>query len=248
MRLMINAGSLALYSLATILATLGGALFLNLRRDWAKRNLWRFLAFGGGVLLGITFLHLLPEAWALDPRWAGGAVLVSFALFFAVEGFTVLHACSELMEDCHVHTLGHGAFAALFTHGLADGLAMAFAFMESASLGLVVSMAILFHKFSDGITLTSLFWSAGHSHGKTWALTSILALATPLGVVIGVSSAPLITDKVLATLLGLAAGGFLYISTADILPRIHRTRDRFCWLFLVAGVAASWAVSHFAGH
>src|SRR5690348_7583442 len=151
-----------LLSLAAVLSTIAGGSLVLGQQAWVKRHIWRFLAFGSGILLGITFLHLLPEAWNLDPRWAGGAVLTSFVLLFMVEEFTVVHPCSEIAEDCHVHSLGYGAFVALFLHSLSDGLAMAFSFVESPSLGWAVSVAVIVHKFSDGLTLSSLLHSAGH--------------------------------------------------------------------------------------
>jgi zinc transporter ZupT len=54
----------------------------------------------------------------------------------------------------------------------------------------------------------------------------------------------LISPIALACLLGLAGGGFLYVSTSDILPRLHRTRDNMCWVFLAAGVALSLTLRH----
>lgn len=232
------------FSVASVLFTLAGGALLLRNRPWAEKHLWRFLAFGSGVLLGMTFLHLLPEAWHLDARWAGGSVLAAFVLFFVVEEFTVVHACSEISENCHVHTLGLSAFVALFLHSLTDGLAMAFSFLSSRSLGLVVSGAVLVHKFSDGITLSSLFLGQGHSVRRAWIMTGALSLATPLGVAAGLSSAAWLTPTVLAVLLGQAAGGFLYVSTADILPRLHRRRDAVCWVFLLLGVALSGLYRH----
>ena len=232
-----------LFAGGSVLATLvGGGLILH--REWPEKSLWRFLAFGSGVLMGMTFLHLLPEAWKLSPRWSGGAVLASFVLFFAAEEFTVLHPCGELMGHCRMHSLGYGTLAALFLHSFADGLAMAFSFLSSEGLGFVVSSAILIHKFSDGVTLSSLFREAGYSRGRTALLNGLLSVATPLGLLAAWGAHPWVTPRVLAVLLGLAAGGFVYVSTADILPRIHRTRDALCWLFLLAGVAFSLALPH----
>jgi zinc transporter ZupT len=225
-----------LFSLAAVASTLAGGWVLLRDRGWAQKHLWRFLAFGSGVLLGMTFLHLLPEAWALDARWAGGSLLAAFALFFLVEEFTVVHACSEILEDCHVHSLGLGAFVALFLHSLTDGLAMAFSFVSSPTLGFAVSAAVLVHKFADGITLSSLFLERGNSQRRTWALTGALSLATPLGVLVGVFAGGWIEGRWLAVLLGQAAGGFLYVSTADILPRLHRRRDPLCWVVLLLGI------------
>lgn len=231
-------------SLGAVLSTVAGGSLVLSRQAWVKRHIWRFLAFGSGTLLGITFLHLLPEAWELNPRWAGGAVLAAFILFFTVEEFTVVHPCSEIAEDCHVHSLGYGAFVALFLHSMADGLAMAFSFLESTSLGWIVSVAVIVHKFSDGLTLSSLLRAAGHPTGRTAFLMIVLALATPLGVGVGFMGAGRIGPTTLACLLGLAAGGFLYVSTADILPRLHRTRDAICWVFLALGVSVSFMLRH----
>jgi zinc and cadmium transporter len=232
------------FSVAAVLSTLAGAGLLLWRKTWAERHIWRVLAFGSGVLLGITFLHLLPEAWELDARWAGLSVLGAFVLFFAVEGFTMVHACSELVDDCPVHHLTGTAFAALFLHSVGDGLSMGFSFVRSATLGLAVSGAVLLHKFSDGITLSSLLVAEGRSRARTGVLTGLLALATPLGVLAGLWSGPYLTPSLLAMALGLAAGGFLYVSTADILPRLHRTRDTLCWVFLAAGAVLSGWLGH----
>jgi zinc transporter ZupT len=192
----------------------------------------------------MTFLHLLPEAWALSPQWAGGAVLVGFAFFFVVEEFTVFHACGKFMGHCSLHGVGYSALAAFVLHGLGDGLVMAFSFQSSYSLGVAVSAAIIVHKFSDGMTLASLFLGAGSSHKKVMGLVLTTALATPVGLAVGMSASPWITPHVLAVFLGLAAGGFLFIGTADILPRLHRTRDVLCWVFLLLGMGVSFFVSH----
>jgi zinc and cadmium transporter len=241
----VTAGAPSLFALASVASTLAGAYFLTRNPRWTERYLWRLLAFGSGTLLGITFVHLLPEAWTLNARWAGGAALLAFVLFFVVEQFTVVHACSELMEDCHVHTLGYGALAALSVHSFSDGLAMGFSFMSSESLGFFVSAGVLLHKFSDGLTLTSLLLAAGYPAKKAWGLILALALATPLGMAASLGSARFVTPQILAALLGLAAGGFFYVSTADILPRIHKRRDPLCWIFLLAGALMSLALGHY---
>lgn len=233
-----------LYAFAAVIATwLGGVVILR-RKQWAERNLWRVLAFGSGLLLAMTFLHLMPEAWALNPRWAGGAVVAALVLLFVVESFTVVHACGEVAEHCHVHRVGYGAMVALFIHSLADGLAIAFSFLSSQPLGVAVASAVTVHKFSDGMTLSSLFLGAGHPKARARLLVGVLALATPLGVALGTLGGSGLGGVTLAVLLGFAGGGFLYVSMADVLPRIHRSRDPWCWALLVAGVAVTLVLPH----
>lgn len=232
------------FALVSVAATWLGGLVILRQKAWAERNLWRVLAFGSGILLAITFLHLLPEAWALDRRWAGGAVVAALVTLYLVESFTVVHACGEVSEHCAVHRVGYGALSALFLHSLADGLAIAFSFMSSRPLGAAVASAVTVHKFSDGMTLSALFLSAGHGRGRTRSLVGLLSLATPLGVAAGFLAGPWVEGKNLAVLLGLAGGGFLYVSMADVLPRIHRSRDLWCWALLMAGVLVSLALPH----
>ncbi|MBK8574669.1 MAG: ZIP family metal transporter [Elusimicrobia bacterium] len=232
------------FSIMAVLSTwIGGYLILR-QKEWAERNLWRVLAFGSGLLLAMTFMHLLPEAWALNAQATGIAVVAAFVALLAVEQFTVVHACGEIGAQCKVHRVGYGALVALFLHSLADGLAIAFSFISSRVLGVAVASAVLAHKFSDGMTLSTLFLNSNHSLRKTLKLVVALSLATPLGVVLGMSAGGWANGTVLATLLGLAAGGFLYISTADILPRIHKSRDLWCWVFLVMGVLVSILLPH----
>lgn len=232
------------FSILAVLATWFGGYLILRQKEWAERNLWRVLAFGSGILLAMTFMHLLPEAWSLNAQATGVAVVAAFVGLLAVEQFTVVHACGEVGEHCTIHHVGYGALVALFLHGLADGLAIAFSFVSSRYLGVAVASAVLAHKFSDGMTLSSLFIQSYHSLGKTLKLVAALSLATPLGVLIGMSTGRWTGGTVLASLLGLAAGGFLYISTADILPRIHKSRDLWCWVFLVAGVGVSLLLPH----
>jgi zinc and cadmium transporter len=232
------------FSILTVLATWFGGFLILRQKEWAERNLWRVLAFGSGILLAMTFMHLLPEAWSLNAQATGVAVVAAFVALLAVEQFTVVHACGEVGEHCQVHHMGYGAMVALTLHSLADGLAIAFSFISSPTLGVAVASAVLAHKFSDGMTLSTLFLTSTHSLQKTLALVVVLSLATPLGVGVGMSAGTWASGSVLASLLGLAAGGFLYISMADILPRIHKSRDLWCWVFLVAGVGVSVLLPH----
>ena len=60
-----------LWSFLAFSSTLLGAGLLLIQRDWSRRNIWRVLAFASGVLLSVSFMHILPEAHTLSPRMAG---------------------------------------------------------------------------------------------------------------------------------------------------------------------------------
>ena len=220
--------SVYLWSLLAFATTLLGSGILLVKQEWSKSNIWRILAFGSGILLGVSFIHILPEANALAPHLAGLGVLTSFFLIFAVEGFTVMHSCLEYAEDCSVHLMGWTAFGALGIHSLIDGLAIAVAFQKNPVLGEVVTFAILVHKFTDGLTLTGILLASQYSRKKCLGIVSLLALATPLGVIILAPLVSSISGSLLGWLFGFIAGTFFYVGASDILPRLHKIRDIYC--------------------
>lgn len=215
--------------------TLAGGAFPLLNIAWTRVWIWRLLAFGSGAFLGTAFMHIFPEALTLDPRLAGWGCLSALAFLFTLEGFTMIHSCPEYMEDCPVHLVGWSAFGALTLHGLIDGFIIAAAFRTSSMLGSTVSLALMFHKFSDGLTLSSLCLASQYSRLRSFVLSTLVALATPLGAL---AAFCLMLDKEplsFAALLGFSAGAFVYVGAADTLPRIHKSRDTWCLiLFLLS--------------
>src|ERR1019366_9873029 len=95
-----------LFSGIAFLTTLSGSFLPFYKEAWAKRQLWRRLAFSSGVLLGIAFLHLLPEAFSLAGHTAGLTLLFTFAFLFAAENVTMVHACEDFLKppDSHVRS------------------------------------------------------------------------------------------------------------------------------------------------
>ena len=228
--------SVYLWSFLAFGSTLLGAGVLLVRHEWSKSNIWRILAFASGVLLGASFIHILPEASSLDARLSGLGVLTAFLLIFAIEGYTMIHSCSEFAEECPIHIVSWTAFGALTLHSLIDGLAIAVAFRQGSSLGEAVTVAVLVHKFTDGLTMTGLLTAAHYTKQKCLGIVALLALATPLGVVLFWPFTASISNSLMGWLFGFIAGIFFYVGASDILPRIHKVRDVYCLGSFAAGI------------
>lgn len=228
--------ALWLYSSIAFVTTLSGSLLPIFEEAWARKHIWRLLAFGSGVLLGIAFLHLLPEAVALSGKSAGLALLITFVALFAAENVTMVHACEDFLTPPKSPLVPIGAMAALALHAGIDGMAIGVGLRQNAVLGGVISIGVILHKFADGLTLTSLLRAAGYSKTKGWILASLLALSTPIGAFLSFLGARLLSPAVIGPVLGVAAGSFIYVGAADLLPRLHAAHDRFCVFFLIIGV------------
>jgi len=82
-------------------ALFGGALF-ELSGKRLESRLPLILAFGGAYIVGLLFLHLIPEAYATAPSTMGVFVLLGFIL----QG--LLEYLSQGVEHGHIHSAAVG--------------------------------------------------------------------------------------------------------------------------------------------
>jgi len=221
--------------LAALATTLGGAVPLS-RRKWSHQALHALMATGSGILLGASFLHIIPASLEANEVLTGVGLSLAFLVIFGLEQFTLTHACPEY-EDCPVpaHAMGATAFAALLVHSFFDGVAMAAGFGVSVSLGLIASLAVIVHEFPEGLCSAGIFLGAGYSRKKSFLLTQAIAWSTPVGALISYLWIVRLPHSLLALVLGFSAGSFIYVGASDILPRLHRERNVSSLFFLTLG-------------
>lgn len=232
------------------------------------------LSLTGGMLLGVGMLHLLPHAvHALDGRveTAAGWATLGFFLMFLLE--RAFHGHAHHTADDAGHACGHGhdhdhhaagaaagrwawvgAFAGLALHGLADGAALAASVRADAAhggglaSGLATFLAILFHKPFDSAIIATLMIGAGASAGGRRLVNAAYALVVPLGAVAFLASLRLFGDQqgdVVGIAMAVAAGAFICIAAADLLPEVQfHSHDRvLLTASLAMGLAISWGIT-----
>lgn len=239
--------TLLLFSLIAFATTFLGSLIPLWKEAWSKKHLWHLLAFSSGVLLSISFLHLVPEGLELAGTYSSIAMLLTFVLLFAGENVTMVHACEDFITPTTPQPRAFVpivAMGALSFHALLDGMAIGIALQRNVFLGSVISIGVILHKFSDGLTLTSLLKASHYQrkHEILWA--GILALATPVGAFLSYFVTGHASDPLVGVVLGVTAGSFVYVGAADLLPRLHEAHDRSCLAYLGVGVLAVLIFSH----
>lgn len=146
-----------------------------------------------------------------------------------------------------------GLAAGLALHTLIDGLALGAAVMAEAHdqhafalFGLGTFLAVALHKPLDALSITSLMAAGGWSRGAIQFANLCFAVLCPVGAAAsawGFSGMPG-GNLVLGGALAFAAGVFLCIALADLLPEVtFHAHDRLpltCALFL--GIALAWAI------
>jgi ZIP family zinc transporter len=210
-------------SLITFLATLLGGYV-------AARNRNRFgviAAFSAGVLIAVSLFQLLPASLRLADNLGTPAQDV---LYMTGLGFVFLYMLERLLSVKKVrsgdgwkyvrHSTG-GVYGAseLALHSFADGFAIGVGFHFNFQIGMIVSLAVIFHDFPDGMNTVTVMLNSGNSLKSSMRML-LLDAVTP---VLGATMSLFITlfDRYLVYLLPFFAGGFLYLGASDLLPEAH---------------------------
>ena len=222
-----------LYSIIAGTATLFGTWMVLKNEALARRHSMALISFAAGVMLAISFSHLLPESVEMSTA-AWPFAFGGFLAFYLLQQAVMFHACHE--EECHTHHLGTLSFAGLTIHSFLDGLAIAVGFEASWSLGLLTTLAVLLHEVPEGITITGILLHANAPRPRVVRYSVIVAVATPLGAILSYFFLHDIGAQVLGALLAFTAGSFIYLAAADLLPETHKEHNWRNAVFFFLGV------------
>jgi zinc and cadmium transporter len=147
-----------------------------------------------------------------------------------------------------------GAFAGLALHSIADGAALAASVQadgeHGAGLlsGFATFVAIVLHKPFDSLMIATLTIASGMRAGRRRFVTLTYAMMVPLGTLAFRASlgfAPEHADDILGIAMAMAAGAFLCIAAADLLPEVEfHSHDRLLLTAaLTVGIALAWGMT-----
>lgn len=224
-----NGVQAVLASTLSSLLGLSGGFFLLWKYNAVKKFSSLFVSFAAGALLGAVFFDLLIEGVSEFPdqvptlfTWAAGG----FLLFFIIEKVLLWHhhGHSDDKGDDHQHVLGPMIIFGDVVHNFIDGTIIAAAFLVDPALGLTTALAVFFHELPQEIGDFSVMISTGMARKKVIFWNFIGALVSPLATILTLFTANRVAGLELP-LLGVAAGSFLYIASADLIPSINRHKD-----------------------
>ncbi|MEM4707721.1 MAG: ZIP family metal transporter [Candidatus Anstonellales archaeon] len=212
---------------------------------WVKEKNLRtvsffLMAFAAGTLLGGAFFHLFEESLeqGLESETVFLFALGGFVAFFIFENWLHWHRCAE----CKIHPYTFNILIGDGIHNLIDGIIVAITFLISVELGLAASIAILAHEIPQELGIFGVMVHGGQNKNKS-LIYSVAAQSTSIiGGLLGYFFAPSLSPYV-PLLLPLAAGGFIYISSSDLIPEIHkseRTQKIFGIVALFIGLLFMW--------
>ena len=227
------------FGLAAMVATLaGGMLALRLRH-----RIGSVLGVTAGIVLGVALFDLVPEALGLGGgRWPVRDLMAFTAA--GLGGYLLLDRVLARIPRATESWRGHLGPAMLCLHSLMDGLGIGIAFQIDTAAGWMIALAVLTHDVADGVNTVSLSLAArSEAAARRWLIVN--GLAPMLGVVLGMAIA--IPQGMLAPLMALFAGIFLYIGACELVPRSRALDPRLrTSLATLAGMLLMLGVTHIA--
>jgi zinc and cadmium transporter len=229
-----------------------GVLTLYLRPNLLDKILFALVSFAAGALLGAAFLDLLPEAIEEN----GGPVmvyaLIGIVAFFVIETFLYWYHCHYGHHHHHRH---HRIQVQPFTwlnligdgiHNFVDGMIIAASYLVSVPLGVTTTFAVVLHEIPQELGDFGVLVFGGMSRARAVFYNFLSALTAVLGALVVFFFN---VQNITKFLIPFAAGGFIYIASADLLPELHKERNiqraATQLLFFLLGLGVIWAMTAF---
>jgi zinc and cadmium transporter len=210
----------------SVAGSLGGLLTASLLLLFNQSLRARFVpwlvSFAVGTLLGAALLDLLPQALdSVAPTPVFGTLLAGILTFFVLEKLVIWRHCHD-DDSCEIH---QSTVAMVFigdaVHTFVDGAVIAAAALVSLPLGATTALAVAAHEIPQEVGDFAILLAAGKSRSRAVLLNLAAGGAGLVGaaamLVFG-SQTPAAVPYVLA----FAAGNFLYVAMADLIPNLHR--------------------------
>ncbi|MDQ3420000.1 MAG: ZIP family metal transporter [Acidobacteriota bacterium] len=213
----------------SVLGSLGGLLAAStflLAGDSLRSKIvpWA-ISYAVGTLLGVALLALLPEALeVLPPQVALGTLLAGVLTFFLLEKLVLWRHCHDGHgHECEAHTSSAASLVIVGDafHTFVDGAIIAAAVLTSVPLGITTALAVAAHEIPQEVGDVAILLRAGYSRSRALTLNMLSALGGVLGALAMLMTSQTLPD-LLPYVLAFAAGNFLYIAMADLIPDLHR--------------------------
>ena len=219
--------------IACIVTTLG-IIVINRHRKWGLKNVSYFICFAAGVLISVSFLHIIPKSFEMSIN-APVFLLIGFFGFFLINRFLKIFLCDKSKEKDYV--FGIIPMLGIGLHSFIDGIIYSVTFSVNIYTGILVAIGMIFHEFPEGIVTYILLIKSGFRKKKSFVFSFLAAaITTPLGVLISFPFISSLSKSMLGVLLSMSAGALVYVGSTHLLPEAEKTPKKYSVLALALGI------------
>lgn len=227
-------------SLVAGAVTTGGIWTIRRFESWARQNTTYFACFAAGVLIAVSFLHIIPTSLAMNPQ-APVYLFAGYLLMHVINRFLTAYVCDK--PETAEYALGLVPLLGIGFHSFLDGVVYSIGFSVSVFTGVLVALGMVLHEFPEGIVTYTLLIRSGFSARISLLLAFIAAaVTTPLGTLVSYPFISRIDSPTLGLLLALSSGALVYVGATHLLPRAEREPRRYSLVALAAGILVALGI------
>lgn len=220
--------------------TTGGILTIRRFEAWAKQNTTYFACFAAGVLIAVSFMHIVPKSFAMNTQ-APAYLFAGYLLMHLLNRFLTAYVCDK--PQTAEYALGLVPLLGIGFHSFLDGIVYSISFSVSLFTGALVALGMVLHEFPEGIVTYTLLVRSGFTERRSFLLAFLAAaVTTPIGTLVSYPFISQIDQPLLGALLALSAGALIYVGATHLLPRAEAEPRRFSLGALAAGVIVALGI------
>jgi ZIP family zinc transporter/zinc and cadmium transporter len=223
-------GASALAALVTAI----GIWVIRRYEAWGRRYSIYFVCFAAGVLISVSFLHIIPKSFEMNAH-APAYLLGGYVLLHLFNRFITAFVC-ERRPDAQ-YGIGLVPMLGIGFHSFIDGVVYSITFTVSIFTGALAATGMVLHEFPEGIITYLLLLRGGFSE-KTSMILALLAasITTPLGMLVSFPYISRIDPPLLGSLLALSSGALVYVGATHLLPQAEKEPRKYSLCALGAGI------------
>lgn len=233
-------------SLFAMACTSAGLYLITHFEQWGRRSTTYFASFAAGVLISVSFLHLLPRSMTLSQR-GPVFVLVGYMAMYIVNRFLARYVCDRPATSDFA--LGLVPAIGIGVHSFIDGVIYSITFEVSVFTGSLAALGMILHEFPEGIVVYVLLLKGGFDKKRAmWLAFVLAALTTPLGMLVSYPAVSYIGDETLHALLALSGGALIYVGATHLLPHAEHEPRKYSLIALATGIVVAIGIVVFESH
>jgi len=227
-------GAVIIASFLACLVTTIGIYIISKHETWGNKNVVYFISFAAGVLISVSFIHIIPKSFAMNEN-APIYLLVGFMGLYLFNRFLNIFICHE--RDCTNLSVGITPMVGIGLHSLIDGVIYSITFNVSIFTGALAAIGMVLHEFPEGIVTFLMLEQAGFSRKKAILYAFLAAaISTPVGTLVSFPFIRKIDSSSLGVLLAISAGALVYVGASHLLPAVEKENKKYSVISLGAGI------------
>ncbi|MGC9150051.1 MAG: ZIP family metal transporter [Candidatus Micrarchaeia archaeon] len=196
-----------------------GVFSLFVKEKTLQKLLLHLVSFASGALLAGGFYHLFLESVEkIGVFQAINYLLAGFIIFYLIEKILRWHHCHKI--KCKVHPFSYLILLGDGIHNVTDGIVIAASFLVNINFGIITTLLIIAHEVPQELGNFATAVYGGIKKKKAILFTFLAQVTCVIGGLFGYYFLNSL-QWLIGYILSFTAGGFIYISTSDLIPQLH---------------------------